>query len=71
MEKLTLQWKKNIKMLNGPYVVINQLNRPYERLLIQKKFYYTSQEGKNINPTKKTKIGTFENKVQIQSFKSP
>jgi hypothetical protein len=34
-----------------------------------KKLFIIHVKGKNINPIKKIKIGTFENKAQIWSFK--
>ncbi len=37
----------------------------------RKLFIIHVRGGKNINPTKMTKIGTFKNKAQMWSFKSP
>jgi hypothetical protein len=52
-------------MLNGHYVVINQLINSIWKVSHLKNFLTYMLGGKNINPTKNDQIGTFENKVQI------
>jgi hypothetical protein len=49
---LTLEWKKKLwkPMLNGPYVVNNQLIKFIWKVAHLKKYYMLG--GKNINPTK-------------------
>jgi hypothetical protein len=70
IEKLTLKWKKK-QMLNGLYVVINQLIKSI-RMAIHLIFFLLYMLGETISIQKKLiKIGTFENKAQIWSFKSP
>jgi hypothetical protein len=58
-------------MLNGPYVVINQ-NKVHMKGCPSRKLFFIHVKGKKISIQQNiTKIGTFENKVQIWSFKSP
>jgi len=59
-------------MLNGPYVVINQLINFIWKTVHLEFFLLYMLRGKGISiKLKKTKIGTFENKAQFLSFKSP
>jgi hypothetical protein len=58
-------------MLSEPYMVINQLMKSIWKATHLEFFLLYMLKEKNINPTKMTKIGTFENKVQMWSFKSP
>jgi len=59
-------------MLSGPYVVINQLIKSISKATYLKNVLSYMLKGKKHQSNKKmTKIVTFENKVQIWSFKSP
>jgi hypothetical protein len=59
-------------MLNGPYVVINQLIKSIRKVGHLENFLLYMLKEKFINLEQKmTKIGTFENKAQIWSFQSP
>jgi hypothetical protein len=58
-------------MLHGPYVVINQLIKYIQKVTHLENSFNIHVRGKNISIQQKmTKVGTFENKVQIWSFKS-
>jgi hypothetical protein len=58
-------------MFNGPYVMINQLIKVHTKECPSKFFFIIHVRGKKISIQQKmTKIGTFENKAQIWSFKS-
>jgi hypothetical protein len=58
-------------MLSGPYVVINQ-NKVHVKGCPSRKLFFIKVKGEKISIQQKIiKIGTFENKVQIWSFKSP
>jgi hypothetical protein len=58
-------------MLSGPYVVINQLIKSTWKVANLKNFLLYMLGEKISIQQKMTKIGTFENKAQIQSFKNP
>jgi hypothetical protein len=58
-------------MLNGLYVVINQLMKSiWMAIHLKNSLLYMLREKISIQK-KMIKIGTFENKAQIWSFKSP
>jgi hypothetical protein len=57
-------------MLYGDYMVTNELiESQWPRHQLNNSLTYMLEKT-NINPTKKIKIGTFENDVQIGWFKS-
>jgi hypothetical protein len=59
-------------MLNGPYVVINQLIKSIWKNFHFKNFFIIHVTGKKLSVQQKmTKIGSFENKVQMWLFESP
>jgi hypothetical protein len=59
-------------MLNGPYVVINQLIKSIGKATHLENSLTYMLRGKKISMQQKmTKIGAFESKVHFWSFKSP
>jgi hypothetical protein len=59
-------------MLSGPYVMINQfINFIWKVDHQENSLTYMLRGGGISIQQKMTKIGTFENKVQMWSFKSP
>jgi hypothetical protein len=59
-------------MFNEPYVVINQLIKSIWKIAHLNLFFIIHVRRKQVSIQQKmTKIGTFENKAQIWSLKSP